>query len=298
MIGVGSALHRPILPYGPDRAVKTLDPVRRRALIGVMAPTPVRREPPPFRRAEVRRLERRSPRLVRVTLGGAELEGFVVPDPAASVRLLLPSPGTTELVMPTWHGNEFLLPDGTRPVIRTLTPRSYDAGARELDLEIVVHGVGVASRWAAAAGPGAAAAVSGPGRGFTIDSEAGGFLLAGDETAVPAISQLLEALPRQTPVEVHVEVAGPEARVTLPAHPASTVTWHELASGATPGDALVAAVRDAELASDARAWVAGEAAAVQHIRHHLFEERGVERSRAAVRGYWKHGRSADPRDSG
>jgi len=38
-------------------------------------------------------------------------------------------------------------------------------------------------------------------------------------------------------------------------------------------------------------WVAGEAAAVQRIRRALFEERGVPRSRATVRGYWKHGRA-------
>ena len=39
-------------------------------------------------------------------------------------------------------------------------------------------------------------------------------------------------------------------------------------------------------------WVAGEAAAVQKIRKHLFDQRGMSRSDATVRGYWKHGRSA------
>ena len=56
-------------------------------------PQRVRREPPRFRRVEVRRVEERTPRLTRVTLGGDELEGFAVEEPAASVRLLLPSPG-------------------------------------------------------------------------------------------------------------------------------------------------------------------------------------------------------------
>jgi NADPH-dependent ferric siderophore reductase len=39
-------------------------------------------------------------------------------------------------------------------------------------------------------------------------------------------------------------------------------------------------------------WVAGEAAAMQRIRTHLFDGRGLTRSQATVRGYWKLGRSA------
>ena len=40
-------------------------------------------------------------------------------------------------------------------------------------------------------------------------------------------------------------------------------------------------------------WVAGEAAGVQRIRRLLFQERGLPRSQAAIRGYWKHGRAGD-----
>jgi len=43
----------------------------------------------------------------------------------------------------------------------------------------------------------------------------------------------------------------------------------------------------------ARLWVAGEAAGVQRVRRHLFEERGLPRGQASVRGYWKRGRSGD-----
>src|SRR5215510_5216199 len=99
-----------------------------------------RREPPRFRHVVVRRVEPRSPRLLRVTLAGPELEGLTVDQPAASVRLLLPSSADRELVMPTWNGNQFLLADGRRPVIRTFTPRRVDGEALELDLDVVVHG--------------------------------------------------------------------------------------------------------------------------------------------------------------
>jgi len=147
--------------------------------------------------------------------------------------------------------------------------------------------------WAAGARPGTPAAVSGPGRGYAIDRDAPAFLLAGDETAIPAISQLLEVLPADTPTQVHIEVARPDARLALPDHPRATVEWHDLPSDAPPGDALVAAVRTSELAPDVRVWAAGEAAAVQRIRRHLFEERSLSRDRTTVRGYWKHGRAGD-----
>jgi len=253
----------------------------------------VRREPPRFREIAVQRVETRSPRLLRVTVAGPELDGLAIEQPAASVRLLLPSSDQSDLVRPSWNGNEFLLPDGRRPVIRTFTPRRFDPAALELDLEIVVHGGGAASAWAETAQPGAPAAISGPGRGYTVDPDAEGFLLAGDETAIPAMSQLLETIPAERPVQVYVEIADPAARLPLPDHPRATVRWCELTGGAAAGDAMFAAIREADLPDGSRVWVAGEAAAVQRIRRHLFEDRRFPRARAAVRGYWKHGRAGD-----
>ena len=253
----------------------------------------VRREPPRFRRVRVERVGRRSPRLIAVTLTGPELEGLAIDQPAASVRLLLPPPGSAELVMPAWNGNEFLLPGGARPPIRTLTPRRVDPERLELDVEIVDHGTGLASEWATRATPGDEVAVSGPGRGYAVDRDATDFLLIGDETALPAISQLLEELPAEATVRVHVEVADPAGRLELPGHPGASVEWHDLPAGAPPGDAMVAAVHATETGPEERVWVAGEAAAVQRIRRHLFAERGLSRRQATVRGYWKHGRAGD-----
>ncbi len=231
--------------------------------------------------------------MVRITLAGPELVGLTVEKPAASVRVLLPSPGTDALVLPAWNGNEFLLPNGRRPTIRTLTPGRFDPETLELDVQIVIHDGGAASGWAAAVTRDAPAAVSGPGRGYTVDPDAASYLLAGDETALPAIGQLLAAVPVTTLVRVLVEVAHPDARLALPVHGGATVTWCDLPPGAPPGDALVAAVQHEDLAEGGRVWAAGEAAAVQRIRRHLFQDRGWPRDRASVRGYWKHGRSGD-----
>ncbi|HVF75588.1 MAG TPA: siderophore-interacting protein [Acidimicrobiales bacterium] len=233
----------------------------------------LRREPPPLRPATVRTTERLSPRLMRVTF---EVEGFTVEQPAASVRLLLPSPGTDELVMPTWNGNEFLLPDGSRPILRTFTPRHADGAT--LAIDVVLHGTGVASQWAETVGPGASAALSGPGRGYDVDPEAPAYLLGGDETAIPAISQLLDALPEATPTQVLIE-APPDARLPMK----RSVTWLD--------GPVADAMSGVDIAPGTRIWMAGEAAEVQRIRKHLFEERGIPRTQASVRGYWKRGRA-------
>jgi NADPH-dependent ferric siderophore reductase len=253
--------------------------------------TRLRREPPSFRAVEVRRATSLTPRLRRVTLGGPELAGLDPGLPAASVRLLLPAPGSGPPTLPTWDGNEFLRADGSRPVIRTVTPRRLDADALELDVDVVVHEGGPLSTWATTAGPGEQVAVSGTGRGYAIDPDARSFLLAGDETALPAIAQLLEALPPAVTVDVLVEISHPDARLPLPAHPGATVRWVELPEGDAPGAALVSGVEAASVDVETRAWVAGEAAAVQRIRTHLFEARAVPRAHAVVRGYWKHGRA-------
>lgn len=256
-----------------------------------MTDRPPRREPPRFRAASVVATRHRTPTLVRVTLGGPDLEGLDPGLPGASVRLLLPRPGAHGPAPVTWNGNEFLEADGRRPPIRTLTPLGVDAEALTLDVEVVLHGDAPLSRWAEGAVPGDAVAVSGTGRGYTVDPGAGRFLVAGDESAVPAISTVLPALPADAHVDVVVEHRAGTEVVELPDHPGATIRWVPRPEGAAPGDALVPAVEATTVPPDTRVWAAGEAAAVQRIRRHLVEVVGLPRSQAVVRGYWKHGRA-------
>lgn len=251
--------------------------------------TRTRREPPRFRKAVVTSTDRVTPRLARIRLSGSGLAGLSIEEPAASVRLLVPSPGDESLIIPIWSGNEFLRPDGSRPIIRTFTPRHLDGDS--LTLEVVLHSEGAVSRWAASAEKGEAAAISGTGRGYTIAPNAAGFLLAGDESAMPAISQLLEWLPSTTPVRAIIEIADPAGRTSLPSHPNVSVDWVALPPDGAPGDALVESVESATIPPDWRVWAAGEAAAMYRIRRHLFGTLGLDRRHATVRGYWKHGRA-------
>lgn len=251
----------------------------------------IRKEPPPYRRVAVHSVESLTPHMSRVVLGGDELDGFEIEAPASSVRLLLPQPDSNELVMVTWTGNQFELPDGSRPPIRTFTPRHFDSDSNELTLDVVLHDHGAATDWARRAVPGDEVAISGPGRSDHLDPDARSHLLVGDESTIPAIAQLLEWIPHDRSVEVHIEIHDAGAEVALPDHPKSSITWHRSDDGAAPGDAMVAALIGVDELADS-VWVAGEAAAVQRLRKHLFDERGRDRSTVTARGYWKQGRSA------
>lgn len=253
-----------------------------------------RKPPRPFRSMTVARVEQLSSRMLRLTFVGAELRGLYVDGPASSVRLLIPSSDNGDLVIPKWNGNEFLLPDGSRPIIRTFTPRYMDPVEPFLVLDIVLHDRGAVANWARTALSGYPAAVSGPGRSYAIDRRATDYVLLGDESAIPAISQLLEAIPGWIPVRATIEVAHPEAQVMLPHHPAAVVEWLDQKPGSAPGDNLVRVAETAHLAEGVRLWAAGEAAAMHRIRRNLFAERGLSRSAATVRGYWKNARLRRP----
>lgn len=252
----------------------------------------IRREPPAFRRVAVRSRTPLSERMVRVVLGGDELDGFAIESAASSVRLLLPPPAGHDVIeMPTWTGNQFELASGERAPIRTFTPRAFDAERLELTLDFVLHEHGAATDWVRRAGVGDEVAISGPGRSEVLDPAARSFLLAGDESAIPAIGQLLETIDTDHTVAVHIEITDPSARFELPGHPNATIEWHDAIAGAAPGGSIVATVVSIDELPDV-IWVAGEAAAVHRLRTHLFDERGLTRKRVTARGYWKLGRSA------
>ena len=115
-------------------------------------------------------------------------------------------------------------------------------------------------------------------------------LLAGDESAVPAITAALERLPAEAVVRVVVlvEDAGHEPALPLPAGAELTVLHRAtLAEGQT----LAAAVRALEwLPGRVHAFVHGEAVEVMHdIRPYLLKERGLDRDQVSISGYWRRG---------
>ena len=245
----------------------------------------VRRAPPDFVPGRVVDIADRTPWLVSVTIEGTGVGAAVPPEPASSLRLLLPRDGGAgPLELPGFNGNFFVYEDGVRPPVRTLTP--IPAGGDDLlRVDIVRHGYGLLADWLAHAGPGHEVGVSLPTSvGFSIDPHVTRFLVAGDESAIPGIEQVLAALPSSAEVAVAIEIADPAARLDLP------VDWCEAIPGEASGAALVRWVEAQPTPPGTSVWAAGEAAAVQRLRNLLVGERGLPRHDTVIRGYWKHGR--------
>ena len=220
--------------------------------------TRLRREPPPLVPVAVVRRDEVSPRLLRLTFDGPGLTDLVVDEPAASIRLLVPTAGTDELVVPEWNGNEFLLPDGSRPALRTFTPLRVDNDAGRVEIEVVRHPGGAVSEWAESVEPGDPAAISGPGSGFTIPTGTTQLIVFADETALPAVSQLLDAAVGETRLVIHVEVVTSDAEIDLAVRLDDELTWHVTDADEVPGGRLVEVVRTiTELDDGAHVWAAG-----------------------------------------
>ncbi|MEO6321585.1 MAG: siderophore-interacting protein [Polaromonas sp.] len=248
---------------------------------------PRKRRPP--RRVEVSRVQILSPAMRRITLTGAELQGFEVNDPASYLKLIFPEPGQLEPTRP--------LPDGPRAkTMRTYTPLAVRPAAQEVDVDFVLHGEGPASSWAAQAQIGQVLFLMGPGPGYKLQADAPAYLLIGDDSALPAFETILTSLPASAQVQVLMEVADAAEERTLPGPAPTTVQW--LVRGpdnSQAGSALETALRQASPpAADARIYVACEAGAMRRIRQLLTDELGVARSQITGRGYWKLGNVNHP----
>jgi NADPH-dependent ferric siderophore reductase len=237
-----------------------------------------------------------APRLVSVWVTGEELDGFATAAPTSHLKVMLPPPGADRLLLPeqgpdgpVWTHDESL-----RPVVRTYTPRRYDPATSALEIQFVLHGVGPASEWAERAAVGDEIAVAGPGGRFTLDADAERWWMAADESALPAVGTLLDALPETASAEVHVEIEGPDDEIELPSAAKTTVTWHHRGSQTAFGAELDAAARVADIGEGTRIWVACEAAAMRGIRRYLTRERGLPASSLVTRGYWRIGEVNHP----
>ena len=196
------------------------------------------------------------------------------------------------------------LPSAKQPVVRTLTVRRADPAAREIAIDVVVHGEhGAAGLWAATAEPGQPVYLMGPSGAYAPDPAADWHLLAGDETALPAISVALEALPANAIGQALIEIAGPEDEIPLTAPQGVRIDWiyrggrADLIGEDRAGDfaPLIEAVKSAPwLPGQVHAFVHGEAQAVMHnLRPYIRKDREVDAKWASISGYWRRGRTEE-----
>ena len=261
---------------------------------GAAAPGGPRRPRKPPKRAEVVSVSRVSPRLVSVLVTGDGLDGFAGAAPTSHLKVFLPADGQHEPVLPEFTPDGIVYAgDGPPPAVRTYTPRRYDPAAGTLEIQFLLHGAGPASHWAQRARPGDKLAVAGPGGRFSLEPAARHWWIAGDESALPAIGTLLDALPETVTADVHVEVAGADDVIKLPEPGETLVTWHHRQPGGY-GQELAAAARAASVPDGARIWLACESGAMRDIRRYFTREQGIPVSQLVTRGYWRLGEQNHP----
>ncbi|MDC7802535.1 siderophore-interacting protein [Sphingomonas sp. BLCC-B65] len=291
----------------------------------------------------VRAVERLSAHFVRVWFTGPELEWFGTAGLDQRIKIVLPladvAGGYSDFGQAEhagdWYDRWRALPSARRNPFRTYTVRRVDAAARELAVDFVVHhDAGPAGSWAERAAVGDELVIIGPDERspqsrIGLDWHPGTarrLLLAGDETAAPAICSILESLDPRCEVDAFVEVPDDDdaLRPQLPAASNARFSWIVRADR-PHGVALVEAVTrwtrdhaeviaraaaprpqaldeidvDRELLWDSPedgdgefyAWMAGESATVKTLRRLLVSECGVDRKRVAFMGYWRLGQS-------
>lgn len=296
----------------------------------------------PFR-VRVSRVQSVTPSFRQVTFAGPDLDEFGDDGLDQRIKLILPHrPGVLDELTgdaATWYGRWRAMPDAARPAMRTYTVRRVRPGEREVDVVLVEHecaagAAGPAMRWLRAAVPGDEIVLVGPDARspdrhqgiYWRPGAATRLLLAGDETAAPAVVSILERLAARPDVTARAFVEVPDADDRLPADLPENTRIHWLARGARRhGELLEPAVTgwldghsrllqeiratgdqvmqdvdvDRELLWDSPdpsgeafyAWMAGEAAAIKALRRALVTDRGVDRRQVAFMGYWRRGQS-------
>ncbi|SAI48811.1 iron utilization protein [Bordetella ansorpii] len=243
----------------------------------------------------VRRTTALSPQMVRITLEGDDLDGFVSASFDDHVKLFFPSEPDAAPVMPVFGPNGPQWPEGApKPVTRDYTPRRHDAQAGELDIDFVLHGEGPATTWAAQARPGQQLGVGGPRGSFVVPLEFDWHLLIGDETALPAIARRLAEMPASARVIAVVETRQASAQLPLECAADLTLQWVHCAVDTSDGrTALERAVRRLQLPEgQGYTWAAGEYSAIRAIRQHLVQERGMDSASIRAASYWRQGPGA------
>jgi NADPH-dependent ferric siderophore reductase len=249
----------------------------------------------PAHRATVTRVEQLTPHMIRVVVGGEGLRAITAGEFTDHyVKVLFPRPGVTYPEPFDQGVIRSTMPADEWPAVRTYTVRKWVPAVPEMWLDLVVHGdEGIAGPWAARAKPGDEVLFMGPGGGYSPSPEAAWHLLAGDESALPAIAAALEGVPEGATVRAFVEVSGPEEEQKLETGADTEIVWLHRGS-ARPGSLLVPAVREADFPEGrVHAFVHGEANLVKELRAYLRKDCAIPLEQLSISGYWRLGMNED-----
>lgn len=234
-------------------------------------------------------VERLTPHLIRIVLGGRGLNDFVPARWTDSYVNAYFLPAGAPYTVPFDPGALEGLPREQRPSSRRYTVRDWDAERRLLTIDFVVHGDrGVAGPWARSARPGDLLQFTGPSGGYAPDPDADWHLMIGDESALPAIAAALAQVPVGTPVRLLAEVDGPDDELPLACPGELDVCWLHRDAHRGTEDLLLRALNKLDPpAGRVHAFVHGEAVTNRRLRKHLLGEWKIPREALSVSPYWR-----------
>ncbi len=233
------------------------------------------------------------PNIVRVTLTGPELAGFASAGPTDHLKVFFPNPATGSLTLPE------IGPDGMRRgaegvvLSRDYTPRAVRTakhGALELDVDIVIHGLGApASAWAQYAKVGDMLGVAGPRGSQLVPDGIQRLIVVADETALPASSRWIEMLPAEVPVTALFYVANEsvESYFEPAAAERMDAEWITHADGHAQLEESLRSL--GRIDAGTFVFMAGEANALVPLRRYLRHELRLPADQVSASGYWRHG---------
>ncbi|MBJ3786320.1 siderophore-interacting protein [Devosia sediminis] len=230
-----------------------------------------------------------TPLMRRMRLEG-DMSGFASLGHADHIKAFFFAEGVTPELPPIGpNGAEFK--PGTRPEMRDYTPRYWSVDEGWIDLDFVLHGDGPASSWAASARVGSTLVIGGPRGSQVVPVAFDWYLLAGDETALPAIGRRIEELPQGAKVVAVIEVAD-KAEEQIFETRADLMLIYVHRNGAAAGTTSL--LRDAVAAAtlppgEAYAYIAGEVNMSRAVRDLLVNERGFNNEWVKAAGYWRLG---------
>lgn len=239
--------------------------------------------------AVVQSVERLTPTMVRVVLGGGELADFQSTGCADEYVNAFFVPEGAPYGVPFEPDDLDGVDTALRPKPRRFTVRSWDEATKHLTIDFVAHGeVGYAGRWAQRARPGDRLQFRGPGGGYVPDPAAAWHLLVGDESALPAIAASLERLSPGARAIALVIVDGPDNEQPVDSPGDVDLVWLHRRDSPKPEDLLVDAVAALQFPPGAvDLFVHGEAGEIRAVRRHLMVDRGIDVADASISPYWR-----------
>ena len=235
--------------------------------------------PPNFQIAMVCGIEHVGGNFIRVHMACDAVETLCVG--GMHFSLLLPPAGR----VPVWP----ILNDRMRTVwpadADTLHRAAYtfvaiDPVSGRFSFDIFAHAGGRTTDWAQRVTGGEVVGIMGPGSGdFPITDD---LLIAGDETALPAIRRILEQSPPTRHGHAVIEVGDPADIVPITVPPLMTLDW--ILRG--PDQGLCAQLLNIDhLPPETFVWVAAEQATIRQVKAH-FKTLGLARDKSYISYYW------------